>query len=283
MTIIDVNLRVMTVKEADILVSDNVRTYFVEFSFSKDWDDFSKVAVFQSVGGVPVEMTLQTNMIHIPWEVLEMPNREVAVGVYGVNANGDILSSMPVVFGTVNQGTDVDNEPYKEFTPDLIDQLLEWIAQDGGGGGVPGPQGPPGTDGTTFIPSISYDGVISWTNNGGLENPEPVSVMGPEGVSGADGIDATINGMNTLSIVAGQNIVIDQEGSILTISATEGGSVDNPSDYVTEDRVEEIVAEALVNVPSSTTVKNITVMTEAEYAALTDKESTTLYVILEEG
>lgn len=33
----------------------------------------------------------------------------------------------------------------------------------------------------TFFPSVSPDGVISWTNDGGLENPEPVDITGPAG------------------------------------------------------------------------------------------------------
>lgn len=32
-------------------------------------------------------------------------------------------------------------------------------------------------NGTTFIPSISEDGVLSWTNDGGLENPVPVNLV----------------------------------------------------------------------------------------------------------
>lgn len=41
-----------------------------------------------------------------------------------------------------------------------------------------------GANGATFIPSVSEAGVISWTNNGGLENPEPVSINGPVGQDG---------------------------------------------------------------------------------------------------
>lgn len=33
-----------------------------------------------------------------------------------------------------------------------------------------------GASGTTFIPHISDDKILSWTNNGGLENPEPVDL-----------------------------------------------------------------------------------------------------------
>ena len=43
------------------------------------------------------------------------------------------------------------------------------------------------TPGVTFTPSVSADGVISWTNDGGLENPEPVSIKGPQGEPGPEG------------------------------------------------------------------------------------------------
>lgn len=37
--------------------------------------------------------------------------------------------------------------------------------------------GKAGKDGATFIPSIDKEsGVLSWTNNKGLENPEPVKI-----------------------------------------------------------------------------------------------------------
>ena len=43
------------------------------------------------------------------------------------------------------------------------------------------------SDGVTFTPFVSSEGVISWTNNGGLENPAPVSIKGPTGATGATG------------------------------------------------------------------------------------------------
>lgn len=44
--------------------------------------------------------------------------------------------------------------------------------------GATGIKGTDGKDGVTFTPSISPEGVLSWTNNGGLPNPPPVSVGG---------------------------------------------------------------------------------------------------------
>lgn len=34
-----------------------------------------------------------------------------------------------------------------------------------------------------FTPTVDQHGIISWSNNGGLENPAPVSIMGPTGAS----------------------------------------------------------------------------------------------------
>ena len=48
-----------------------------------------------------------------------------------------------------------------------------------------GKEGTPGQGGTTFTPSVSADGVLSWTNDGGKENPASVNIKGPAGEAGA--------------------------------------------------------------------------------------------------
>lgn len=53
--------------------------------------------------------------------------------------------------------------------------------------GRPGAAGAPGTTGTTFTPSVSEDGTLSWTNDGGKENPASVNIKGPQGVQGPQG------------------------------------------------------------------------------------------------
>lgn len=44
-----------------------------------------------------------------------------------------------------------------------------------------------GSNGYTFIPQVSPEGIISWTNNGQLPNPDPVNIMGPQGPAGEQG------------------------------------------------------------------------------------------------
>lgn len=40
-----------------------------------------------------------------------------------------------------------------------------------------------GEDGTTYYPHVSADGILSWTNDGGKTNPDPVDISGPPGRS----------------------------------------------------------------------------------------------------
>lgn len=59
-----------------------------------------------------------------------------------------------------------------------------------GATGAQGPQGKTGATGATgavFTPSVDTSGNISWTNNGGLENPETRNIRGPQGATGDTG------------------------------------------------------------------------------------------------
>ena len=52
---------------------------------------------------------------------------------------------------------------------DIVGTLQNWSCTGDSSGGT----------GYTFTPHISEDGVLSWTNDGELENPEPVNIIGP--------------------------------------------------------------------------------------------------------
>ena len=57
----------------------------------------------------------------------------------------------------------------------------------GGGGDAEGVKGDKGDPGPYFTPSVSEDGVLSWTNNGGLVNPPNVTIKGADGATGLAG------------------------------------------------------------------------------------------------
>lgn len=59
--------------------------------------------------------------------------------------------------------------------------VIELNRDNGGSGGGTIP------DGVVFIPSISVDGFLEWSNNGDLPNPEPVYIKGEQGDKGDKG------------------------------------------------------------------------------------------------
>jgi hypothetical protein len=65
-----------------------------------------------------------------------------------------------------------------------------WDAVNGSwrnNGCIQGVKGDNGSPGATFRPSVDAGGNISWTNDGGLENPAAQNIRGPAGRDGAQG------------------------------------------------------------------------------------------------
>lgn len=60
--------------------------------------------------------------------------------------------------------------------------IKAYVQRNGGGGGG---------DGVTFYPYVDANGNLSWTNNGGLDNPATVNIRGPQGLQGEDGKDGS--------------------------------------------------------------------------------------------
>ena len=76
------------------------------------------------------------------------------------------------------------------FTPSVSDEgVISWTNDKDLPN--PDPVDIKGDPGAVFTPSVSSEGVLSWSNNGGLSNPESVSIRGPQGMPGADGKDGT--------------------------------------------------------------------------------------------
>lgn len=69
------------------------------------------------------------------------------------------------------------NETSKEMQVSFGDKV---VVQGGEGSGE---------NGATFYPSVSADGVISWTNDRGLSNPPSVNIKGADGKDGINGKD----------------------------------------------------------------------------------------------
>lgn len=71
-----------------------------------------------------------------------------------------------------------------------------------------------GADGVTFTPSVSADGVISWTNDGGKDNPAPVNIKGNPGT----------DGVGVQSVVQTTTSTADGGDNIITVTLTNGNT-----------------------------------------------------------
>ena len=80
----------------------------------------------------------------------------------------------------------------------------EWLAS------IKGEKGDKGDIGVVFTPSISSDGVLSWTNDGGLTNPPPISLS-----SGISNAIVTYN-INDFIIDNNSNVSLSKEITRLT-------------------------------------------------------------------
>lgn len=87
--------------------------------------------------------------------------------IYGdtVGGGGGNLKKIPQ--SDWNQTDETQLDYIKNKPTILTDEDIENIIEESGG--------------ATFVPSVSNDGVLSWTNDKGLENPTPVNVVGPKG------------------------------------------------------------------------------------------------------
>lgn len=84
---------------------------------------------------------------------------------------------------------------------------------DKGEDGANGLSGADGANGVTFIPSIDSAGNLSWTNDGGLTNPDTINI---KGLPGKDGVSGT----NVLYVVPDTAFINDDDSLNNSINST---------------------------------------------------------------
>ncbi len=195
----------LTLEKRERITSGSVNVYQVRFQFSLEWDGLDRTAVFRSGADTYSVFLDSSGACVIPWEVLTSHGRQLTAGVYGTRDNEIVLPTIWVSLGTILEGAAPGKES-RPPTPELWEQalnskgdnlaytdtgelglysgdkLLSSVPVAGGEGG-----GEKGDPGTTFIPSVSEAGILSWSNDGGLPNPEPVDIIGPPGKQGDPG------------------------------------------------------------------------------------------------
>ncbi len=130
--------------------------------------------------------------------------------------------------------------------------------------------GAKGDDGATFVPSVSDDGVISWTNDKELPNPEPVNIKGVkgdkgdagytpvkgvdyrDGIDGKDGKDGKdgytpVKGVDYRDGIDGRDGVDGKDGADGKAGA-DGYTPVRGTDYWTNGDKEEIVSDTVTTI-----------------------------------
>ena len=153
-----------------VLAEDSSDLLKMQFNFrSSDWAAVApKTINFIGVDGVmPVKIT-ESNSCYVPKEVIKAPG-------FGVSIFGGNMATNVVTIPVVNNEYSGDDSPVVSITSCEVnvDGDLVVVLSDGtviNAGHVTG------ADGVTFIPSISDDLILSWTNDGGLKNPDPIDI-----------------------------------------------------------------------------------------------------------
>lgn len=108
-------------------------------------------------------------------------------GIQGVKGETGDAAGFGQVTASVDANTGTPSVAVTASGPDTAKVFNFQFHNIKGERGEQGQTGATGGDGTTFMPSVSSEGVISWTNDGGKTNPQSVNIKGPQGERGATG------------------------------------------------------------------------------------------------
>ena len=168
MTVVGQNLKQYN---SVVLAEDSSDLLKMQFNFrSSDWAAVSpKTINFIGVDcTMPVKITESTSC-YVPKEVIKAPG--FGVSIFGGNMATNVVT-IPVINNEYN-GEDVPTGISVTNCEVNADGDLIVTLSDGreiNAGRVVG------ADGVTFIPSINKQKILSWTNDGGLENPAPIDL-----------------------------------------------------------------------------------------------------------
>jgi hypothetical protein len=158
-------------------VSDSREYLYAHFVLaSDDWQAApTRIMVVTRAGMDPAREELDAGgRAKVPDALLVNAGRdciELGLALVGYGADGLVITTAPIAV-TVYASGYTESGPASELPPDVaqqiyaeLERLRAYVAERG----------------VTFVPSVSEDGIISWTNDGGRPNPEPVDIRGPAG------------------------------------------------------------------------------------------------------
>lgn len=116
---------VVSVQETQALYCGSQDVYTCSFTFDTSWERFSKSAVFRVNGKTVTVLLDEENGCILPWELLVRSNigQEIEVGMYGVSADAEILTSVWDSLGAVREGSELGNDA-REPSAGVYEQIM---------------------------------------------------------------------------------------------------------------------------------------------------------------
>lgn len=186
---------------------------------TKWWIVISTVSEIEKIGNNVTYVTFNvTKFLEIPNPANYFTRTEIDTKLEGYVTKEDAVN----VYKFKGSVPKYENLPTSEQTSGDVYNVEDtgmnygWVVDaEEENGGFWDPLGGTVQKGTTFTPSVSNAGIISWTNDGGLTNPDPVDIKGPAGTNGANGSDGI---SPTVSVASNEQ----QDGTIVTITDVNG-------------------------------------------------------------
>ena len=168
-------------------------------------DPFRIIKVYESIGNMNSDYN----------------NPDIPIGSFVIIETGDVNNSdNSKLFVKTNSGY--------SFITDLSGS--QGIVGPQGIQGEKGDTGQQGLQGFTFTPVMSESGILSWINNGNLENPKPINLMGPQGPigetgpKGEQGLTGDTGPQGESAIISEVNATIDNNIGIPSVTVDLGGT-----------------------------------------------------------
>lgn len=127
----------------------------VDFRFTDAlWDGLQKTVVFRS--NVTRDVLLNGTVAAIPHETVAKPGDTLYVGVYGVDADNNlVIPTLWTGIGGVRDAADPSGDPGTDPTLPIWAQLQKDVEDLKKGGGGSGGPGKPGADGGYYTPAVT--------------------------------------------------------------------------------------------------------------------------------
>lgn len=169
---VSINKRKISTEQTPDIFSGTQGVDSVHYTTDEEWEGFTLYGVFSN-GKHIYYTSCEAGVTVIPAGVLERSGM-IYIGLMGENGTKRITSSLlPYRLG---KGSDPNDIADAGKIDSLVSRLEKVLGEMDLTGAV--------VRGATFIPTVSDEGVISWTNNQDLQNPESKNIKGPKGDKG---------------------------------------------------------------------------------------------------